>query len=652
MRLTKRDVGPTSIWLVAVLLVASASASFNIWYLSILVTVTLAGLAIWAVRTKRPAAFWLSLWLAFTAVAARVLFGIVFSGTEPGIELNLGFGPPLHLLGQISAGQMESFAILGLRVSAIVSVVGLANAMANPRALLRSAPSVLRNFSTALAMALNLGPQVAVSAQRIRAARSLRSASRASLRLGSLMVAVLQDAIEKSMQLAASMELRGFGAGKSSSADQHPRISAPLIAARNLSLTAASGQPILEDISIAVNAGEVLLISGPTGCGKSSLLKSLAGITPKYTGGRLTGDVLIQGSIGYVGQVAEATFVGEKVADEIAFVLEQTGVGRNELRSRVEAIAERFDLGELLDQPVMNLSGGQQQRLAIAAAAVTEPEILLLDEPTSELDEQGARMVVELVQHLASLGTAVLVAEHKAERFEVVAHRRFEFPPHQVSRHSVASATRTSAATNRVLEVSGLNVPRGSRLVLEDFDLEVRAGEIVALVGPNGCGKSTALWAIAGELKRTDGLVSISGEDPAVAKRLRRPQLVSLVPQNAQDLLFHQSVAIELADLAENEDAPTDISKTLHRLIGEVAPETHPSDLSSGQQLGLALAMQLASSAPLVLLDEPTRGLDQSARETLGLILSELREQGRGILLASHDRDFVAGWTDRQVRLD
>jgi len=180
-------------------------------------------------------------------------------------------------------------------------------------------------------------------------------------------------------------------------------------------------------VSLEVKPGEVLLISGPTGCGKSSLLRCIAGLTPKYTGSRLTGRVQTSGTIGYVGQVAEATFVGETVGDEIAFALEQAGIEPTIMRTRVERIAARLELDELLDRDVTQLSGGQQQRLAIAAAVVAEPDILLLDEPTSELDDAATKFVVELVAELASQGKAVLVVEHKKERFEPVAHRHFEF---------------------------------------------------------------------------------------------------------------------------------------------------------------------------------------------------------------------------------
>lgn len=203
-----------------------------------------------------------------------------------------------------------------------------------------------------------------------------------------------------------------------------------------------------------------------------------------------------------------------------------------------------------------------------------------------------------------------------------------------------------------LLSVRGLEARYGAAQILFGLDLDVRAGEVVALMGRNGCGKSSLLWALQGSGPRQSGRVDVAGRDPGkVAARAARA-LVGLVPQTPADLLYLESVAAECARAdAEAEARPGTAAALLDRLAPGIPADRHPRDLSEGQRLALVLAVQLAAAPPVVLLDEPTRGLDYGAKQTLAAVVRALAAQGHGVVVATHDVEFAAAAVDRVVVL-
>lgn len=423
-----------------------------------------------------------------------------------------------------------------------------------------------------------------------------------------------------------------------------------------------SNSPVLRDLNLHFEQGELALVCGATGTGKSTLLKAINGLAPHFTGGTLKGSISLAGlvgtigSVGYVSQNPESSFVADRVSDEIVFGMEQLGFARDEMQARLVAIAERLGLQNLLDHELAQLSSGQQQRVAIAAALAAGQRILLLDEPTSSLDAHGADETIALLRDLADSGFCVVVVEHRFERLldivDSITELRVGGSAQRLTkaeaRASIADYARavasSPAATGNELLLSAESVSVKYRDIcaVTDANLELRAGEIVGLFGPNGSGKSSLLWALQGNLTPSAGRVlRASHDDPA------------LLPCPASDLLFLPTVNAELAESDRYAKVPADTTaKLLNRFVGAIDGKRHPRDLSAGQQLSLALAVQLAKSRRVLLLDEPTSGLDYRAKHELAQTLEALRAAGHGILIASHDEDFLRSICTRMLAME
>jgi len=481
---------------------------------------------------------------------------------------------------------------------------------------------------------------------------------------------------------------------------------------------AGAPAPSLHDVTLAVPEGELVLVVGPTGSGKSTLLRTINGLVPHFSGGTLTGRVTVDGLdtaehrprdlatvVGLVEQNPSSTFVTDVVEDEVAYGMETMGLDSTTIRRRVEETLDLFGLTPLRARSLRTLSGGQQQRVAIAALFAAGPRVLVLDEPTSALDPVAAEEVLASLHRIVhDLGVTVVLAEHRLER--VVHHadrvvlvddghvsdlldpaeamlrsqiyppvvglsRLVGWSPTPLSirdarrkaaglRDALGASTPRPAADLRVIgpgdavQLSGVRVSRGGRVVLDGVDLEVARGSVTTLMGRNGAGKSTLLGAIAAQHRLVGGRVRVGaqGIDPHARAPRQRVRTVGLVPQQPELLLYADSVAAECA--AADEDfaaAPGTARSLLDRISGGIDPAVHPRDLSEGQRLELALAVILAGSPEVLLLDEPTRGLDYGAKKRLGEVLTGLAAQGTTVLLATHDVELVAEVADRVVIL-
>ena len=467
--------------------------------------------------------------------------------------------------------------------------------------------------------------------------------------------------------------------------------------------------PVISRASLSLSEGEFALVCGPTGSGKSTLLKLLNGLAPHFTGGNLSGELWIDGKnvtgskphelaelVGYVNQQPEGSFVADTVSEEIAYGMEQLGFAPAKMQSLVDEYANLVGVGDLLDQPLGSLSGGQQQRVAIAAAMAAGQRILVLDEPTSALDATSAAELVSLLASLAKQrGITILLAEHRLERVleqidsvivvngdatvvksaprEAFKDYRLLPPVVELSKRlrlpevalsideakaklsgpiSFETLAEPSLGTP-TLTVSNLSVHYSSKVAVSDVSLQVSGGEVVALMGSNGSGKSSLLWAIQGSGKRTAGTAKTTLGDPADLDPAERLSAVTLVPQRASDLLFLNTLADELAESDRfNGVADGETAKLFLVLSNRTDPRQHPRDLSAGQQLALALAVQLVKGSPVVLLDEPTRGLDYEAKRHLVEAINMVQASGRTVLVASHDIEFVAQVANRVVVLE
>lgn len=409
-----------------------------------------------------------------------------------------------------------------------------------------------------------------------------------------------------------------------------------------------SDEPVLKNVNLELQVGEFVLLQGSTGSGKSTLLKAINGLAPHFTGGRISGSIHIgqvetsrrqphdlAEFVGFVNQQPESSFATDTVEEELAFGLEHLGWPVAAITDRIAELAVLFDIEELLNRPLAELSGGQQQRVAIASAIAARQKLLLLDEPTSALDSASASALAGTLKRLTNdEGITLLLAEHRLERIRPFADRSIYLDDFGTLRETpVAEVPETAERRGQVYEQGNIALKcrslvgtRGPEFKLENFDLCLREGQIVGVNGENGAGKSTLLNAVF--------------EDA-----LRQQADAVMVPQNASDLLFLSTVAEELSE-SDATAGQQGAAKWLERFTGRIDPNKHPRDLSSGQQLALVLALQLSRGAKILILDEPTRGLDGQTKARLKLALAELRNLGHSILIATHDEHFLADLAD------
>jgi energy-coupling factor transporter ATP-binding protein EcfA2 len=492
------------------------------------------------------------------------------------------------------------------------------------------------------------------------------------------------------------------------------RGAAPTLAIGDLSYSyPRAPRPALADVSLQIAPGEFVLLAGRSASGKSTLLKAACGLVPHFHGGEIEGNVTVAGLdavqsgpgelaavVGYVAQDPETQVVSTTVAAEVELPLEMRGDQPASRARAVEEVALALAIPHLLDRTVDTLSGGELQRVALAAALVTRPSLVLLDEPTSQLDPVAGDELIWLLRRLnEEWGVAVLLAEHRLERCLAAADRviamdsgrvSFDGPPTDflawshvsdpalttpaarlfslaavdplptgVREASTCSAGEWSAGGGRIagevqavrrgsgpaptepaFEARGLWVELSRndkpRDVLRGIDLRVNRGEQVALMGRNGAGKSTLLKTAAGLIDPVRGKVATSGG-------------IALLTQNPGDYLVRERVGDEL---------PGEQGSAALRIVGlEHAVDADPRDLSGGERQRLALAIALAGQMEgeelpgFVALDEPTRGMDRTRKEDLVALVGDLAARGAGLVVASHDVEFASAFAQRVVLL-
>ena len=475
-----------------------------------------------------------------------------------------------------------------------------------------------------------------------------------------------------------------------------------------------SQRTIIEDLSFTVNEGEMVLLIGHTGAGKSSILKLINGLVPHHTGGILSGEITVAGRstrllkpgqladiVGVVGQNPSHGFVCDYVEDEIAFTMENLGFSPDSMRKRVEEVLDLLGLASLRRREIATLSGGEQQRVAIASALVTQPQVLLLDEPTSALDPIAAEEVLSILSRLVhDLGLTVVLAEHRLERVIqfvdrillidgsggaslgeardilkrspiappiIELSRLMELPEMPLSIREFRKASpalspdKTSSANENLTSrgeelvrfegVSATYDKNGATYALNDVSLSLFAGEVTALMGRNGAGKTTLLKSTVGASPISRGTVRICGEDPVSWSAKDVIAKVGYIPQEPGDLLYKETVRDEclLAD-SDNGLAPGTTLNLYRRLMAIPSESARIREISEGQRLGLALSIVLGASPRVVVLDEPTRGLDYAAKKVLISILRDLaHEEGKSVIVSTHDVEFVAELADRVI---
>lgn len=479
-----------------------------------------------------------------------------------------------------------------------------------------------------------------------------------------------------------------------------------IVQARGLTFAYGSSErPVLRDVCFDVREGELIVLAGPSGGGKSTLLRCINGLIPHFHGGTFGGEVRIASVdtrtrqprelaslAGMVFQEPEAQTVANTVEDEIIFGLENLGAAPNVTRKRLEEMLDALSLVHLRNREMTTLSGGERQRVAIAAVLTMQPRVLLLDEPTSQLDPQSAQDVLAKVVELRDeIGLTVLTAEHRLERLAAYADRfmivnggcgvRMVEPRAAMSEDvSVPAVARIGAALgwsplplslaqgrafarrtgeshpvertvvssgDVVVETRALSVTLGQTPVLNGVDVSLRSGEIVALMGRNGAGKTTLLRAIAGLIPAVRANIAFA----RAAEGREFYKNIAYVAQDPASMLYASNVRGEIADVLKGTRRSGFVDEALDEWQLHDIADANPRDLSVGQRQRVALAAMLAGAPELILLDEPTRGMDARTADLLVENLRRRRMAGACIVLASHEVELAARCADRVILL-
>jgi energy-coupling factor transport system ATP-binding protein len=486
----------------------------------------------------------------------------------------------------------------------------------------------------------------------------------------------------------------------------------------SFSYPTARGKESLHDVSLTIHKGEYVVLCGKSGSGKTTLLRHLKSVLAPH--GKKNGEILFNGipmqqvsqrdqsaKIGYVMQNPDDQIVTDKVWHELAFGLESLGVDQKTMRARVSEMACYFGIADWFHRDVANLSGGQKQLLNLASIMAMQPEVLILDEPTSQLDPIAASDFLNTVRKInIELGTTVIITEHRLEDIFPYADRAIvmdsgkviaDDTPRKIGKLLWEQGNDMFAAMPTPVRVfygaggegdcpltvrEGRNwlskafteVPRIAEFsakpmedeiekpalslkelwfryekdspdILRGVSAEVPVGSLYAIVGGNGAGKSTTLKAICGICKPYRGSVKVFGKP---INKYKSSELfggcLAMLPQDPKSLFVKKTVREDLEEMTKNKTLINEIAATcqIESLLG-----SHPYDLSGGEQQRAALAKVLLTQPKLLLLDEPTKGIDSFFKETLAIILCKLKEQGVTIVMVSHDVEFCAKYADQ-----
>ena len=430
-------------------------------------------------------------------------------------------------------------------------------------------------------------------------------------------------------------------------------------------------RPALREIDLRVREGEWVLLTGPSGCGKSTILHLINGLIPHALGGDLVGDVCVDGRVpgqipvretsrrvGTVFQNPELQLFMLRVEEDVAFGCENLGYSPEETRRRVDSALARLSLAAIRKQAVFTLSGGQKQRLAIAGALAMGSKVLLLDEPTSDLDQSGRAELLSALHELHGQGHTILMTEHRWDRLNefvdrvltlvegrIISNGPFPTVPAGVPRTSVC----TSIGAEVLVEAEGMEFAYpGRKPVLEEVVFRLHAGEVVALTGANGAGKTTLLKMLCGLVRPQEGRLCVAGiQQPSLRDLVGK---VGFLFQNPDEQILTDRVADEIMFGPRNLGRDIDVGYYLDRTGLTQYQDAHPRSLSRGQRQRLAAASVLAMQPKVILLDEPTTGLDQPAWVALmELILAEASQNGACVLFSTHHTEAAEAFAHRTL---
>lgn len=569
----------------------------------------------------RWAPFWVSLIFAAVFILLRIGYRLIF--------------------GSFSWSGVLQAATLALPFAAVIIICGFLSALVDVRKLLPSVSALRfgRSVGTALAIALSSYPTLIHQVKQLNHARKLR-AIRSRF---AFLVPLLEHTVERAVALAAAMDVRGFGAGKPVS--HHEAVAIEL---DHFSLS-FDGKKVLNNVNLSIAAGEITVLTGQTGSGKTALLESIAGLSQHFHNGDVEGKLTFgdldrnhtaprqtAGLIGYVPQDVRLGFAAATAREELEFGMRVSGYTRAEASERATELISQFTLTALADQPIELLSSGEATRVAIAASLALHPRILLLDEPLADLDTDSRSELLSLLKELhESEQLTIMMAEHHTSELHSLSPRWLSVQsgelregPWSAGGTVIPARSLPVVGTDETFTVTDISQRFGDREIFTDVSLSLRVGEILAITGANGVGKSSLL-----------NLLTSLGESQ---------DLLRLVPENVSSLFISETLEEELAraDVLAGHKNSGLTAMTFWSILGRTESlelmTVHPRDLSAGTQVALAIALQLSWKPRVILVDEPTRGLDELSRTAMAEVLRCVAETGTAVIFASHDHSFIS----------
>ncbi len=471
-------------------------------------------------------------------------------------------------------------------------------------------------------------------------------------------------------------------------------------------------EPAINDVSFSVSPGEFLLVVGSTGCGKSTLLKCINGLVPHFTGGKIKGSITVCGlnptetptkkvaqHVGFVFQDPENQFIMSTVESELAFGLENLRLSVNEISERISQVSSYFNLSHIINKKVSELSGGEKQKVVLASVLAMRPKVIVLDEPTSQLDPESASNLLYSLNSLNSdFGLTVVLADHRIDRVYPFVNKVLDLDcgvigkPEDILPNSVNSPallklskdlkdkrinighpkTVSEAKINLkkhlkkfnskkiksrkkgvvVVSIRKLSKSFNGKKVLNNINLDFFRGEFTVIMGRNGAGKSTLIKHLNGLLQPDFGSIQVKGMSPASFPIEEMARKIGFVSQNPNNYLFSETVSEELAFTARNLNSLPDIERILENLNLSSKKNLYPRDLSGGERQKVAIGSILTGEPDILVFDEPTRGMDSDSKHQLISLLKEFTDQGKTVVVVTHDVETAAESADRIIILD
>lgn len=457
---------------------------------------------------------------------------------------------------------------------------------------------------------------------------------------------------------------------------------------QNVYFSYKDGELTTKDISFSINSGECVILCGRSGSGKSTILRTVSGLAPVFYEGFLQGKIEVDRQIpaelesenraklfGVVFQDPRSQFFMNTVQDEICFAAENIGVPPKKIKEMLHEVSNFVGIEGLLSRNIDELSSGQKQKVAIASSLILQPKVLILDEPTSNLDAQGAKTLVEIIKKIKGRGIAIIISEHRFDVFKEAADRflyidrgklnkiwtREEFENLSDEKLSslglrpkmVVKNSNIHVKTDKdlLLDIHSLSFHyKKTREGIDNINLQLYRGEVVSLLGNNGAGKTTLCKVISGLLKENSGTIEYKGK---ISNCNLRNKFCYFVMQDADYQLYSDSVAGEIVfGKKVTEKLKQDLMESLNAFKLMALKDRHPASLSGGEKQRVTLAAAYCSDVDIYILDEPTSGMDGDGLRAIIKWVKLLAEKGKIVIIITHDLLLAEATSNKFIYLE